>query len=415
MKINKKAFTLVELLVVVVILGILSTIWFISYSWYQSWVRDANRIAQMKEIQKWLEWIKIRWKLPLPDETRINILLNWELVAYQWYAWEKVLWALWYSWEWVDPKDGTYFTYYTTKNRKYFQLMSFLEEDPTQISFVWNKLKAIDYSKRLPYVVWDNLWMLTDENNNPIQEVETTQINIKSDLTSLLKSHFRWTEYVSWTWSKYVEFKKLLKIDKVWGKKWGIIENNFCEIWNPCCMVADKYFALVKDNIWNQTQYYIKCQLGLPTWSKWQALKSPVLPNWVPQKSLKWANCSWANCSSFGSPVWNNTRQNYDYPLGKTEDDYPLFKNCANLWWWWKVPTKNDLLTILTNPGINSGRVVDGHWHYWESSYLNSIYYNSNYWSANGAGRYATYFHFATGRVYGHTKGYSYRSICVHD
>ena len=33
-----------------------------------------------------------------------------------------------YSQKGMDPKDGTYFTYYVSDDMKYFQLMAFLEQ-----------------------------------------------------------------------------------------------------------------------------------------------------------------------------------------------------------------------------------------------------------------------------------------------
>jgi prepilin-type N-terminal cleavage/methylation domain-containing protein len=49
---NTKAFTLVELIVVITILAILGTIGFISLLWYQSMSRDAVRISDIKNIAK---------------------------------------------------------------------------------------------------------------------------------------------------------------------------------------------------------------------------------------------------------------------------------------------------------------------------------------------------------------------------
>ena len=53
---NKKAFTLVELIVVITILAILSTIWYISFQWYGLSSRDSVRLNDMKSIEKVL-WL----------------------------------------------------------------------------------------------------------------------------------------------------------------------------------------------------------------------------------------------------------------------------------------------------------------------------------------------------------------------
>jgi len=45
MNIQKQAFTLVEIIVVTMIIAILATIGFVSYTWYIDSSRDANRIT----------------------------------------------------------------------------------------------------------------------------------------------------------------------------------------------------------------------------------------------------------------------------------------------------------------------------------------------------------------------------------
>jgi prepilin-type N-terminal cleavage/methylation domain-containing protein len=50
--INKKAFTLVELIVVITILAVLSTIAFISFQGYTMSARDSVRLADIKSIEK---------------------------------------------------------------------------------------------------------------------------------------------------------------------------------------------------------------------------------------------------------------------------------------------------------------------------------------------------------------------------
>ena len=83
-------FTLVELIVVVTILAILWTIWFVSYNWYLAWVRDTNRTSQLVSIHDWLELYRTRKDLPQPDNS-VEVK-NWsEILWYQWYAWTWVL------------------------------------------------------------------------------------------------------------------------------------------------------------------------------------------------------------------------------------------------------------------------------------------------------------------------------------
>jgi len=48
----KKAFTLVELIIVITILAILATIAFVSFSNYTKSARDANRVSTLTNLQK---------------------------------------------------------------------------------------------------------------------------------------------------------------------------------------------------------------------------------------------------------------------------------------------------------------------------------------------------------------------------
>ncbi len=87
-KLQQKAFTLVELIVVITILAILGTIWFVSYTWFMSTARDSNRLTQLEWIHNWLESYKTRWKLPLPDDS-VTIYASWTIIWYQWNAYER--------------------------------------------------------------------------------------------------------------------------------------------------------------------------------------------------------------------------------------------------------------------------------------------------------------------------------------
>jgi len=56
-------------------------------------------------------------------------------------------------------------------DRKYFQLLAFLEEEQNTTTNFTNSSYALDYSNRIVNVYGDKLGILTDENNTPIQEV----------------------------------------------------------------------------------------------------------------------------------------------------------------------------------------------------------------------------------------------------
>ncbi len=228
-KLNKSSwFTLVELIVVVTILSILSTIWFVSYSSYLSWVRDTNRISQLKAIWDSLHLYETKKSLPLPDEKRLEIKDWATTIAIQWYVWKSVIETIWYTSEGKDPKDNTYFSYYLTKDRKYFQLLSFLEDQPETISKLnnlnkLNKLnnlkttQAIDYENRYPYVYWKKLWILTTDSNEPIQEIHSGSLDISNVWnTKIYKSYLKTNELLIWNWTIFKDLWKLVK----WWWRW---------------------------------------------------------------------------------------------------------------------------------------------------------------------------------------------------
>ena len=198
-------FTLVELIVVVTILAILATIWFVSYSSYLVWVRDTNRLAQLVSIHDGLTLYSTKNKLPLPDEN-IELKIGTTTIGYQGYAWANTLETIDFTKGWMDPKDDSYFTYYLTKDRKNFQLMAFLEESESlslkSPLFPVNTF-AISYEDRLPALYGKKLWILTNSTNIPIQEIPeiitTWELDMEA-VTEIYTAHFSSTQSVSWTW-----------------------------------------------------------------------------------------------------------------------------------------------------------------------------------------------------------------------
>ncbi len=179
-KINKNmkktfpAFTLVELIVVITIIGILSTVWFVSYSNYLTWARDSNRYSQLTKLSDSLQVYATTKSLPLPDDY-IEITASWasNVIAYQGYVGTDVLETIDYTNWGKDPKDNSFYTYYLTKNRKSLQLMALMEEAGSVAqNTISNTTFAADYSSRFPKVYGRKLWVLTEvDTNTPVQEL----------------------------------------------------------------------------------------------------------------------------------------------------------------------------------------------------------------------------------------------------
>ena len=330
---NKKAFTLVELIVVITILAILSTIWFVSYSWYLTWVRDTNRISQLKAISEWLNLYWTNHSLPTPDSTSIKIM-NWtKHIATQWYAWKNVLETITYSTEWVDPKDKTYYSYYLTRDKKYYQLMAFLEEEDnlpnistamSSLNLLPSRMKAnaVNYSLRYPTVFWDKLWILTDENNIPIQEIESIKsawiLDIVTTTDNYISYFKNWNEYANWTWSV---LSKLEEVASVWWYKcWTI--NDFIYCLYPSWWTVDSNCERPDVLIWKQI--------------------------WAGCNSTLWDGIEFEN--NINSSCRNYVGASYPEPCSHIQNSSITKENKWNPTYgldniWWKLYLGNDVLS----------------------------------------------------------------------
>lgn len=199
-----KAFTLVELIVVITIVWILSTVWFVSYSGYLTGARDSNRISQMVKLSDSLQVYSATKNLPLPDDY-IQITASGALIWYQGYVGVDVLETIDYTNGWKDPKDDSYFTYYLSKDRNSMQLLALMEEQESVAYLPWSigTSYALDYSNRFPKVYGKKLWILTQETTNtPAQEVSgVTSVDIVTENTNSYVAHISDTETFTGTGS----------------------------------------------------------------------------------------------------------------------------------------------------------------------------------------------------------------------
>ena len=120
---HNKAFTLVELIVVITILAILWTIAFISFQWYSSNARDWVRTADMNNINKWLALFQLKWWIyPKPDNS-VTISASWTLIWYEWTVWDNVSRIINTNKIILDPLDNTSYVYYTNATNTAYQLL----------------------------------------------------------------------------------------------------------------------------------------------------------------------------------------------------------------------------------------------------------------------------------------------------
>ena len=146
----KKAFTLVELIVVITILAVLATVAFISFQWYTQSAKNGVVLSDLKTLKKAFELHLIEWKtLPTPDGPTHRVTqVGWELFT-QWYIGKNVTAEI----KKVPqtprmPVSWEYYSYSKTAYGNNYQIMWTLNEANTGIipnSFAqWENTKVID-------------------------------------------------------------------------------------------------------------------------------------------------------------------------------------------------------------------------------------------------------------------------------
>ncbi|MDD4151160.1 MAG: type II secretion system protein [Candidatus Gracilibacteria bacterium] len=178
---KRKAFTLVELIIVITILAILRTIGFMSFQSYTTDARDGKRKTDLGEIRKGLEIYQLKNQiLPKPDEQILTVKTGSTILSYQGYLGTTVQKTIRATSDIKDTKDNTYYTYTTNGTQTKYQLLAMLENNPIALNIrnrenLINQTYAItDYSNRYTYTLGSKIGVfLTGSTNAPLQETLT--------------------------------------------------------------------------------------------------------------------------------------------------------------------------------------------------------------------------------------------------
>jgi len=158
-KLNLRAFTFVELMIVMIIIAILGVVWFYSYVWYLAESRDSQRKADLSQVSSAFKIYKQkRWYYAIPWET-FNITYSWSAVATQWKLDTNVRLSSLESLP-SDPKNEKFYIYSTTVDKQEFELYATLENAEEPIAIVnWNyKSVSKNILPALLLATWATIW-----------------------------------------------------------------------------------------------------------------------------------------------------------------------------------------------------------------------------------------------------------------
>ena len=173
-KMNKKAFTLLELIVVIAIIGFLSMVWIMTFMQWFTKSRDASRVAAMQNMSMALETSLAReTELPEPDNA-IEIKSGSQTLFYQWKFGTWVVAKLpEIKKAPKDPKDNKYYTYTLSGDKKTYTLLAMMELETIAYNPFIQEVYAEntpDYTNRYPYCIWEIPVFLRNSDNVPIED-----------------------------------------------------------------------------------------------------------------------------------------------------------------------------------------------------------------------------------------------------
>ncbi len=249
---NKWAFTFVELIVVIAILAILSTVWFTTYQQYLAGSRDTNRMVQLNEIRDWLKILSSQTKLPFPEDA-VEISANGSLFAYQGLAGSNVMKAIWYDGGGLDPEYDVPYTYMLTHTGRDFQLMWYIWDSKLLTFLPSTHADTIDYINMFPKVVWSPLGIMLEKN---------TQIPLNK-LTNIV-----WNSYdiVTWTETTLSYFSDTQFLDSTFDDLTEMIPNQSCKRIKDLGKAWESWKYLISPNGSSTLQVY--CDMDIE-WGGW--------------------------------------------------------------------------------------------------------------------------------------------------
>ena len=426
----KKAFTLVELIVVITILAILWSIAFVSLQWFQADARDSKRVAEVNNVKKSLELFSLKaWKYPKPDNAE-QVKYDDELLWYQWTVWDNVIQQLSrnLSEKPLDPLYNTEYIYSLTNNETKYEIMSVYEWDivaslpliettyanenltaKVEWTYNWVYVKSTSYYVPLPSIITSEevTWWLTLTWWNINSQVVNGKKNIPQiwTINRVTNNNWEWTIVnlsVYWTWvtSKSSDSIKQALAEAIqWAYTWtvlateGIYKNilekttteDLVSLVDTLVLNGSSNTSSEWDDWWDEGGeiWWFNVSIVCSWKSQWDIVYEDWTIDWssltcdddIAVCSWDWTGYVIQSCNVWATVAWTD-RTN-------TNTIWQHFQWWRNDWFdynWWTTPTTTGALYVWIE---HIEWWIDLTWTAWDSTFIIASSTYSYNWLSN--------------------------------
>ena len=351
---KRKAFTLVELIVVITILAILWTIAFISLSGYSKEARDSKRVTDTSSLLSKINIEEVKWRQfseLITDTTPTTLQILWTPDSEVETFWKANFENLKESPEnFKDPSNKSqdyplaFAIGWTWRDAYKFVQVATISEKDNKAIIKWSYYTVETNDAPSLFVKSGETEPLEDWGTNlpylPDNEKSPDWGNEDWWNTSWGWETVNWTckTYTAWNWT-FTEWTPTEK-DTAWqttDSSWACYVkcNDWYDWWWDFCAEVISW-----QKVWTDPN----------TWYNWELNQSKEIREWAKCKYYKESSEDINDCRNYPEPIWDKDKGWYTYLDWKTEKNYPAFKHCTDLWAWWKLPTSEELETLMGHP-----------------------------------------------------------------
>jgi len=250
---NKKAFTLVELVIVITVLAILWIIALISIDPYNKYARNSVRLTDVRTIEKTLNnFYTDTTYYPIPEDPK-PINYSWSIVWVQWNVWDDIIMKLAEINKIpIDPLTWNEYTYSLLNTKQEFEIWAVLEW--ASISYdnnILNKSYADNWAIANTKVVWNYNWVVAKVCTWWINKLLAVPSIVSSDpLEADLEKTISTNKMLyNWVQNLPISYRKSwFNVDFWWNKK--VVNNLLAFSWSfPDLLTKTSSWDLLRKNL----------------------------------------------------------------------------------------------------------------------------------------------------------------------